>query len=85
MRVTNLTITCDICGANIDPNTLNAIALLDIKKMMSKLNTFQRPSNGMLKELPQLRTEQELVNIQVDICEDCLKKVENYIETIKIN
>jgi hypothetical protein len=52
---------------------------------MSKLNTFQRPSNGMLKELPQLSTEQELVNIQVDICEDCLKKVENYIETIKIN
>ena len=83
MRVTNLTITCDICGKEIKPELDSAIALLDIRKLMSKLNTIQRPSAGMFKELPQLSTEQELVNIQIDICENCLKKVESYLETIK--
>lgn len=83
MRKTELTITCDICNKEIKPEIDNSLALLDIRKLVSKLNIIQQPSNGTLKEFSQLSTKQDIINIQIDICESCLKKVEDFLETIK--
>jgi hypothetical protein len=81
MKETIVNIKCDICKKEVDMNKDTSLGMITISKVVTKLNMTNRQTT--IRNIPELSTEKEIENINLDMCGECCSKVENFVNTIK--
>lgn len=78
MRQTILNIKCDICGKEIDTKNPVTMGLISIAKIVPQLG-----ASNEIGKVPTLNMTQKMVDISIDMCGECVERVEQFINTIK--
>jgi len=67
---------CDICGHDINVDKDRGIALYSHLTIISSL---------LIREISSIaQQDSKMKKDEIDVCEECAKKIDKYIETIKI-
>jgi hypothetical protein len=78
MRQTIVNITCDVCGKEIDTKNPVSMGLISIAKIVPQLGALNE-----IGKVPTLNMTQKMVDISIDMCGECVNKVEEFINSIK--
>jgi len=81
MRENKIIVTCDICKKVVDGTNASSIGILHTEKLITKINFNNKQMVG--GRVPELNTNKEVSSQNLDICSECLEKIENFIITIK--
>jgi len=78
MRQTILNIRCDVCGKEIDTKNPVSMGLISLAKIVPELG-----QSSVIGKVPTLNMTQKMVDINIDLCGECVEAVEQFINTIK--